>query len=376
MWPRRRPPRVNRICVYRVGAIGDIVCAIPALSAIRRAYPDAHMTLLTTPGKYSRSRHAAELLGDAEWIDEIILYDLEDIKTREQRRAFGVKLRSRRFDAWFDLTLDRAKFKRMIRDMLLARLIGARWAYGWYLEHVGFAAKAETEVTEFPNEVERLLEVLSRCGIESPTAEFPLPSNHICDPFLDRILRESEMSSVPIVAIAPGARRSCNLWPSERFAAVAIDLISRGVTVVLIGGAEDYLMCEDLASQAGLAANFAGKLSLSESCALLRRCDLFICVDSGPQHLAAAVGTPCVALFSQRNQRRRWYPYGNNHIVLEGSVECHTCLLDTCPNDNRCMKQISIEDVLAAAHNKLGAKMDRDRGQRTRFVDSALSPGN
>ena len=156
------------------------------------------------------------------------------------------------------------------------------------------------------------------------------------------------------------------MWPSERFAAVAIDLISRGVTIVLIGGPEDYLMCEDLASQVGFAANLAGKLSISESCTLLRRSDLLICVDSGPQHLAAAVGTPCVALFSRRNPRRRWYPYGSNHIVLEGSVECHTCLLDTCPNDNRCMKQISIEDVLAAAHEKLGEKLSTDDRSRLR----------
>jgi ADP-heptose:LPS heptosyltransferase len=347
-----------------VGAIGDIVCAIPAFAAIRRAYPDARLTLLTTPGRYSHSLHAEELLGNAEWIDEIILYDLEDVRTREQRRAFGAKLRARRFDVWFDLTLDRTRFARMLRDMLFAKLIGARWACGWRLEHIDFAAKAEAEVIDFPNEVERLMGMLSRGGIESGAVEFPLPLNEMGDPFLPRIIRESEMKSVPIVAIAPGARRSCNLWPSERFAAVAIDLVSRGITIVLIGGPEDYLMCEDLASQVGSGSNLVGKLSIPESCALLRRCDLLICVDSGPQHLAAAVGNPCVALFSQRNQRRRWYPYGNNHIVLEGSVECHTCLLDTCPNDNRCMKQISIEDVLAAAHEKLGEKLsgnDRSR---------------
>jgi ADP-heptose:LPS heptosyltransferase len=257
--------------------------------------------------------------------------------------------------------------------MLMARLIGARWAYGWRLEHIDFAAKAEAEVTEFLNEVERLVGVLSRCGIESPTVDFSLPQNEIHSPLVCQILRKSAASSVPIVVIAPGARRSCNLWPSERFAAVAIDLISRGVTIVLIGGPEDYLMCEDLASQIGSGANLAGKLSLSESCALLRRCDLLLCVDSGPQHLAAAVGTACVALFSQRNQRRRWYPYGSNHIVLEGSVECHTCLLDTCPNDNRCMKQISIEDVLAAAYEKLGEKLSTDdcSQMQAHSIDSA-----
>jgi heptosyltransferase-3 len=79
-------------------------------------------------------------------------------------------------------------------------------------------------------------------------------------------------------------------------------------------------------------------------------------VDSGPQHLAASVGTPCVAIFSQRNPRRRWYPHGNRHRVLEGAVPCHTCLLDVCPHDNLCMKQISADEVVAAARAILEMK--------------------
>ncbi|HLX37578.1 MAG TPA: glycosyltransferase family 9 protein, partial [Candidatus Binataceae bacterium] len=99
------------------------------------------------------------------------------------------------------------------------------------------------------------------------------------------------------------------------------------------------------------------------TCALLSRCDLLICVDSGPQHLAAAVGTRCVAIFSQRNPRRRWYPHGRGHIVLEGEVECHTCLLDTCPFDNRCMKQISTAQVLDAADSILRLTFPHHAGE-------------
>src|SRR5271166_3258859 len=354
LWPRPRPAHAARVCVYRIGAIGDVVCATPALLAIRRAYPDAHLTLLTTPGNYSRSRHAEELLGGAGWINEIITYDLDEIRNFTDRLAFGRKLRARKFDAWFDLTLDRAKFTRMIRDMLMARLLGARWAFGWHLDHVGFAAKAEAEVKEFPDEVERLAGVLSSCGIEGDATDFPPLADELQDDPIKRILRDPEADGRALVAIAPGARRSCNLWPTDRFAAVCAYLTASGVAVFLIGGADDHSRCEQIGSRSGgQATNLAGKLSLRESCALLRRCDLLICVDSGPQHLAALVGTRCVALFSQRNQRRRWYPHGSQHLVLEGSVECHTCLLDICPHDNRCMKQITVEQVLAATHVSL-----------------------
>ena len=355
LWPRRRPRRAARICVGRIGAIGDLVCATPAIFAIRSSYPEAHLTLLTTPGKYRRSRHAEDLLGGVSWIDEIILYDLDEIRTIRERLAFGRKLRGHKFDLWFDLTLDRAKLTRMIRDMLLARSLGVRWAFGWRLEHVGFAAKAEAEVKEFPDEVERLAGVLRSCGIEGDATIFPpLQDGPHHDDSTRRLVADLDADARPLVAIAPGARRSCNLWPASRFAAVCENLVASGAAVCLIGGGGDYSMCEQIRSESR-AANLAGKLSLSALHALLRRCDLLICVDSGPQHLAAAAGTRCVALFSQRNQRRRWYPHGSQHLVLEGRVECHTCLLDVCPYDNRCMKQITVEQVIAAAHASLRA---------------------
>jgi ADP-heptose:LPS heptosyltransferase len=344
------------VCVYRIGAIGDLVCATPAIHAIRRAYPDAHLTLLTTPGTYRRSRHAEDLLGEADWIDEILIYDLDEVASIEGRLALGRKLRARKFDVWFDLVLDRARFSRMLRDMMLARLVGARWAFGWRLEHIRFAARAEAEVRDFPDEVERLAEVLHSCGIEGATS-FPPFCREVQFDANRQILLDFENDGRAIVAIAPGARRPSNLWPTDRFASVCADLTASGVAVFLIGSDADRAECEQINSLAGnRATSLAGKLSLQESCVFLRRCDLLICVDSGPQHLAAAVGTRCVAIFSQRNQRRRWYPHGSQHRVLEGSVECHTCLLDSCPYDNRCMKQITVEQVIAAVSASLERK--------------------
>ena len=230
--------------------------------------------------------------------------------------------------------------------MLLARLLKVRWAFGWRLEHIGFAAKAEAEIREFLDEVERLAAILRSCGIDGDATSFPPLASEPAAP-LRVLLRDAENDGRAIVAIAPGARRPCNLWPTDRFAAVCRDLVGRGVAVILIGSSDDYAVCEEIRC-GSLETNLAGKLSLSESAELLRRCDLLLCVDSGPQHLAAAMGTRCVAVFSQRNPRRRWYPHGTQHRVLEGSVECHTCFLEVCPFDNRCMKQITVEQVLAA----------------------------
>ncbi len=132
LWPRRRPLRAERICIYRIGAIVDLICATTAMFAIRRAYPQAHLTLLTTPGKYRGARHAEELLGAAGWIDEIISYDLGEIGSIPARLEFAGKLRAHKFDLWFDLTLDRARFSRMLRghdaSAAAGRALGLRMA--------------------------------------------------------------------------------------------------------------------------------------------------------------------------------------------------------------------------------------------------------
>ncbi len=290
LWPRRRPLHAERICVYRIGAIGDLVCATPALFAIHRAYPEAHLTLLTTPGRYSRSRHTEELLGGAGWIDEVVTYDLDDVRSLKDRMAFGKKLRARKFDVWFDLTLDRARFSRMIRDLLLARLLKVRWAFGWRLEHIGFAAKAEAEIREFLDEVERLAAILRSCGIDGDATIFPPLASEPAAP-LRVLLRDAENDGRAIVAIAPGARRPCNLWPTDRFAAVCRDLVGRGVAVILIGSSDDYAVCEEIRC-GSLETNLAGKLSLSESAELLRRCDLLLCVRLGAAASRGCDGNP------------------------------------------------------------------------------------
>ncbi|MGH7949771.1 MAG: glycosyltransferase family 9 protein, partial [Candidatus Binataceae bacterium] len=99
----------------------------------------------------------------------------------------------------------------------------------------------------------------------------------------------------------------------------------------------------------------AGAASLQQSVELLRRCTALVCNDSGVQHLAAAVGTPCVSLFSRRDFRAKWRPYGSQHTVIHKWVECHTCFLDQCPVGNRCINLIGIDEVVAATERILAS---------------------
>jgi ADP-heptose:LPS heptosyltransferase len=162
------------------------------------------------------------------------------------------------------------------------------------------------------------------------------------------------------VAIAPGAKRSTNRWPLERYAEVAQALSQCGFFVVFVGGPGEKEACQRLASRIGpRALSLAGRLSPLESCEALRRCAFVVCNDSGVQHMAAAVSTPCVSIFSDQGIRGKWRPYGPQHIVLQKDVPCHTCFLEECPHDNLCVKLVETSEVLEAARILAGGQQAR-----------------
>jgi ADP-heptose:LPS heptosyltransferase len=164
--------------------------------------------------------------------------------------------------------------------------------------------------------------------------------------------------------VAPGAKRSANHWPESRWIEVARTLCAKGHRVVLLGTGAEAELCRRIADSAGpSAASLAGNTKLNELPAVLRRAIFAVCVDSGIQHVASAVGTPCVSLFSAREHKGKWHPQGH-HTVIEKRIACHTCLLDRCPRDNLCMREISASEVIAACE---------ERALRNRSVDLLIS---
>ncbi len=374
LWPGERPREARRVCIYRNGNIGDIVCALSAMYAIRQAYPNAHLTLLTSPGRRGLPG-AAELLQGADWLDELFVYYLDDIATFRQRLKLVRRLRERACDIWIELPQEMAPFGTALRNMLAARLAGAGWGYGWGISTIRWAAKAQSEFLRFPNEVERLLAVVSASGIPFGEPVFPLPLSDLHRRTVDDLLSGNGLTGRPLVAIAPGAKRSTNRWPLDRFAEVGRHLASRGFGVVVMGGASDLDICREVTSAVGpLAVAIAGQCTLLESTELLKRCRLLICNDSGVQHLAAAVHTPCLSLFSFWQPRGKWWPYGSEHTVVQKWVECHTCLLDTCPHDNLCINLIETDEIIAMADQKL-ASTELVRGRESSTASVARSCG-
>ena len=348
-WPRRRPLGAKRVCIYRIGNIGDTACAIPAMRAIRRAYPAAHLTLLTSPGK-AGSIGARDLIDGASWIDELAVYHSEDIATARGRLELVRDLRARQFDVWIELPAVAASLATLIRNLMVARLAGARWGSGWRYEP-RFAARAQTQFIDFPDEVERLLEIVRAAGFSADDADFPLELNDSNRRTVTDLLDKAGLDPHDLmIAFAPGAKLDPNRWPAERFVEVGKNLAERGYAIVVLGGSSDAPTCERIAKAIGRnAASLAGKTTVRDSCEVLARSAMLICNDSGVQHLASAVGTPCVSLFTRREFPGRWSPHGPQHQVLMKDVACHTCFLDACPYDNKCIKAIGVDEVIAAA---------------------------
>jgi ADP-heptose:LPS heptosyltransferase len=349
LWERARPQLVQNLCIYRVGNLGDILCALPAINMVRQAYPQARLTLVTSPGKKGMPG-ALELLGGAPWLDDLFVYYQEDIRTWRQRWNLAKQLRQKKFDVWIEFPSDLATFGVLMRNMVLAKMAKARWAQGWHVNTIQWGARAQSEGKVFPSEVDRLLHLAEGLGIPAVPPQFllALTAEHACA--VDSELQSAVPPETSMVAIAPGAKRPANKWPLDRYAEVAEALTAQGYFVLLLGGANDHEACARITSRVGDGVlNLAGRLSVLQSCEALRRCAFAICNDSGVQHMAAAVSTPCISIFSVRDMRGKWRPYGSQHVVLEKEVACHTCYLEECPYDNLCVKQIQVSDVVAAA---------------------------
>jgi ADP-heptose:LPS heptosyltransferase len=369
LWPRTRPSAPRRICIYRKGFIGDTVVALPAMSAIRNAYPLAHLTLLTSPveGKFPAAR---ELLVDSQLFDEIHVYLKSEVTGFRNRVAFLRSMRRRRFDMWIDLPQELAGPFGHLRNMLIGRVVGARWGYGWgFVTTIKFWVQAQSEVLRFESEVDKLLAIVRKAGIPTGNEiQFPIDLGSDERKSVDRLLANVKSG---LIAIAPGAKRDLSRWPTDHFVRVGRYLTSRGFRLAVLGGTADASACRTVAE--GVAAgtiNLAGRTSLKESCEVLKRCTMLICNDSGVQHLASAVGTPCISIFSAHDMPGKWHPYGRQNVVLRKWVQCHTCYLQTCPNDNRCLKLISADEVIAAIDSKLEKKVETETAQTQSYAFS------
>ncbi|MBI1923413.1 glycosyltransferase family 9 protein [Candidatus Poribacteria bacterium] len=349
---------VDTILIFRTGQLGDTICALPAMRAVRAAHPDVKMVLLTDrhPGcKYVLSQ---EILAPAGIFDEILTYIPGALNLRTARELIA-KLRPYQFDLLVYLVDSRrATVRNLLRDMLFFKIAGIRRAVGFRKDIVYPFRRAQSTVRQFNQESVRFLRMLRDAGIPcslEPQFNLPIRENERC--VVDSLWKQA---AIPVdrfaVAVAPGSKMPAKRWPLERFCDVAITLVREyNAFLIILGGAEDAQAGNKIVQCISpYAVNWAGLTSIMESAAVLQRCHLYLGNDTGTMHLAAAVGIPCVAIFSARDIPGLWYPYGEQHTVLRKDVPCQYCMLVECVKyQMRCLKEIRVDEVVAACSKYL-----------------------
>lgn len=333
----------GRIAVLRALQLGDMLCAVPALRAVREAYPQAHVTLIGLPW----ARAFADRF--ARYVDDFLEFPgFPGLPERDARPAEVLAFLAEAQRRRFDLAIQLHGSGRHVNECV--QLLGARRTAGFH--RAGDAVPDATRFLAWPEEgteVQRLLRLVEHLGIvpRGEALEFPL---------LDRDVVDLETApgvpapGTPFCCVHAGARFGSRRWPTERFAAVADALAREGLRVVLTGVASEADVTSRVRAQMRAeATDLTGQLSLGALAALVQRAELVVCNDTGVSHVAAAVGTPSVVV-SSGSDAARWTPTdGHKHVVLWADAPCRPCMHVECPVGHACARAIGVDDVTNAA---------------------------
>ena len=346
---------MSSFLLVRLGALGDIVHAIPVAAALRRAFPSARIDWLVSP------KHR-EILDLVPVVNRRIVAD-DWRSTSEAERAESLHLlaairalRVARYDVAIDL-------QGLIKSALIARATGARQIIGFSKKYVRepFASVLYTDVhdpggegmyarSETRHVVEINLGLLKVLGLTVIAPEFPM------DPVTsDAALKMSEETRGRYALLNPGAGWPNKRWPPARLASLASALHARHrmMSVVLWGPGERPLAEEVVAGASG-AALLSPQTSIADVVALARGAAVMVSGDTGPTHIGAAVGTPIVGLYGPTRPERNgpWLP--DDVIVSRAGVcECHH--LRSCRRERMCLLDIEVDEVLGAVERRLSA---------------------
>lgn len=349
----------RNILIIKPSSIGDVVHALPVAAALRRRFPQARISWLVRAG-------CADIVTGHPALDEVILFRLEAPRGPVETLTVPASvlgmvedLRDRKFDLAIDLQC-------LLRSGLTGWACGAPVRVGmstaremsWlFYTHVVPIASMETHA------VDRLWEVARYLGCEGRPDDFTMHVPPAAVAAVRTILSGAGLAAgEPYCAMIIGAQWPTKIWLDDRFAETARGVRDRhGLRSVLVAVKGDAERAARIVEQsAGAAVSIAGATTLKQVMALVRGSDLVISNDSGPMHIAAAMGRPLAAVFGPTNPVRTG-PFAREGSVVKAGVHCSPCYGRTCPTQLECMTGVSGEMMLAAVGRQLSAQ----RGEQT-----------
>ncbi len=343
---------IKKILLIQLGDIGDVVLTTPTIRALKKNNPSGEIFVLL------RS-FATELLEGCPWVDGVISLNKEKRKFREKmtyQKDFLSGLRRKRFELAIDLRAG-------TRGAFLSYISGARLRVGRYRgDGKLWRNRLFTHLIKPENELQQYsalhnLNILApfNLTIEDTSPELSVTKEREIG--AENILRKEQVpSDKPIIALHPFSRWRYKEWSIRNYIKLINYIGSKYKVSILITGSIDE---RDRASKIAKSCkidvhNLAGKTSLGELAAILKKCSLLIGIDSASMHIAAAVGTPTITIFGPSSPVN-WAPRGRQHKIITKNLPCVPCRQKGCNNSevSRCLEELSVDEVIPVIDDKL-----------------------
>ena len=333
---------VKSVFVFPLKRLGDAVLSIPAFRAIKESIPQSRITVFAPS-------YVQDILERIPSIDSIVPYSADSSFYKKARRVR--KLFDNPFDLAVDLTCDYT-----IEGAVLCYLSGAAYRVGYDTWKRGFLFNRPVKHDTRPAPVvDEILNIVQNIGLKTDDKSLKISASTEAIETAKKFLRFKDVKENDLViGIHPGGYYPTQRWLSERFAEVADKIIEKHKARVLVmgGSKEEELISRIKTSMANQPVVFLNQ-PIGDLLAMIQVCHLLICNNSGPLHMAAAVGIPTVSTMGP-TLAERWWPQGENHIVLRQDLPCMPCNEGRCRLKTlECMKLITVEDMLKAAESQL-----------------------
>jgi len=334
----------KRILIMRTDRLGDVLLSTPVIAVLREKYPNAYIAMMVAP----QAREAVE--GNPS-LDEVIVLD----KAAPAKGFFaGFRFIRRIRQKKFDLAI-------ILHPAIRAHLIAY---FSGITRRIGYDRKFPFLLTDKikhlkqegkKHEADYNFDLLKLLGIEEMRKDLFIPISLNSEKWAEDLFKqEGILPEDNLLAIHPGASCPSKIWMPGRFAQVAQELTKLyGFKVLLLAGPGDIASSRKVAQDMRVPfIDLSGKCTVNQLACLLKKCKLLIANDSGPVHVASAVGTPVISIFGRSQDGlspRRWGPLGKKSKVLHKQVGCLECLAHNCQKEFACLRAITAEDVVAAA---------------------------
>jgi len=355
------------LLIVKLSAVGDVIHTLPSLAALRKLCPEAHITWVIEEA-------ASDLLMDHPYLDRVIVsprkmwgHDLKKGrigKVLQEGASFIRELRERPYDLVID-------FHGLFKSAVIVLMSGGKRKLGYdsmqelsglfYNEKIpeDMGKHALNRYLDFPRYLAGGVELpdKDRNALTGREPEFCIVVGEEHRNRVEKLLKINGIDRKErLVAVSPVALWETKLWEDEKFARLCDRMMEELRARVVLTGNDGEALSRIASRMKGSPVNLGGKTTLRDLAYLFERSSVVITTDSGPMHLAAAVGTPVIALFGPTDPKRTG-PYGQGHTVIRKELPCSPCFLKKCES-RECMREITVEEVFEAVRKKLGEIAD------------------